>query len=318
MNISIIGGDLRIIRLAEMYAKDNYNVYTYGLEKYFDKEKGYSKQTEAKVHNKNINDEVHRSNEKFNNIFLCNSLEEAIANSNCIVSGMPFTKDKITVNAPFANEEIKLEELKNKLFNETSSKIFFAGGIPKDYYIKKETKKLKNIDLVDLLEIEELTILNAIPTVEGTIKLAIEEREETIHESNVLVCGFGRIGKILCDRFNKLGANVYCVARKESDLAWIREKRYIPLRYTEISNFADKIDILINTVPQIILEEEQLKLFNKNVLIIDVASAPGGINKESANKLGLKVITALGIPGKEMPRTAGKYIKETIDKLIKI
>ena len=54
MNISIIGGDLRIIRLAEMYAKDNYNVYTYGLEKYFDKEKGYSKQTEAKVHNKNI------------------------------------------------------------------------------------------------------------------------------------------------------------------------------------------------------------------------------------------------------------------------
>ena len=69
MNISIIGGDLRIIRLAEMYAKDNYNVYTYGLEKYFDKEKGYSKQTEAKVYNKNINDEVHRSNEKFNNIF---------------------------------------------------------------------------------------------------------------------------------------------------------------------------------------------------------------------------------------------------------
>ena len=64
--------------------------------------------------------------------------------------------------------------------------------------------------------------------------------------------------------------------------------------------------------------EEQLKLFNKNVLIIDVASTPGGINKESANKLGLKVITALGIPGKEMPRTAGKYIKETIDKLIKI
>lgn len=143
MNISIIGGDLRIIRLAEMYAKDNYNVYTYGLEKYFDKEKGYSKQTEAKVYNKNINDEVHRSNEKFNNIFLCNSVEEAITSSNCIVSGMPFTKDKITVNAPFANEEIKLEELKNKLFNETSSKIFFAGGIPKDYYIKKETKKIK-------------------------------------------------------------------------------------------------------------------------------------------------------------------------------
>ena len=37
MNISIIGGDLRIVRLAEMYAKEGKQVYTYGLEKYFDK-----------------------------------------------------------------------------------------------------------------------------------------------------------------------------------------------------------------------------------------------------------------------------------------
>lgn len=292
MNISIIGGDLRIVRLVEMYAKEECNVYTYGLEKYFDNRQ--------------------------KNIFLCNSIEETMKNSNYIVSGMPFTKDNITVNAPFANEEIKLEELKNKLFKENSSKKIFAGGIPKDYYIEKETKKLENINLVDLLKIEELTILNAIPTVEGTIKIAIEEREDTIHESNVLICGFGRIGKILCDRFGKLGANVHCVARKESDLAWIREKRYTPLLYSELPRFSNRFDIIINTVPHIVLTEEQLKLFNKNVLIIDVASNPGGIDKEGAQKLGLKVITALGIPGKEMPKTAGRYIKETIDKLIKI
>ena len=36
MNISIIGGDLRIIKLAEMYAEENHVVYTYGLEKYFE------------------------------------------------------------------------------------------------------------------------------------------------------------------------------------------------------------------------------------------------------------------------------------------
>ena len=39
MNISIVGGDLRIVRLAEMYAKEKEinNIYTYGLEKYFEK-----------------------------------------------------------------------------------------------------------------------------------------------------------------------------------------------------------------------------------------------------------------------------------------
>ena len=316
MNISIIGGDLRIARLAEMYAKEEYYIYTYGLEKYFNYSNQFKNNITEELNSKKKEKNFNRSKE-CKNIFLCNSLEEAVIKSNCIVSGMPFTKDNITVNAPFAKEEIKLEKFKSILFAENANKKFFAGGIPKDYFYEKETKKLENIDLIDLLQIEELTILNAIPTVEGTIKIAIEEREETIHESNVLVCGFGRIGKILCDRFSKLGANVYCVARKESDLAWIREKRYIPLLYSELPKFSDRFDIIINTVPHIVLTEEQLKLFNKNVLIIDVASNPGGIDKESVQKLGLKLITALGIPGKEVPRTAGRYIKETIDKLIK-
>ena len=302
MNISIIGGDLRIVRLAEMYANEGYEVYTYGLEKYFESDKQEN----------NIDDGKYSSEEN-KNIFLCNSIKETIINSNCIISGMPFTRDNITVNAPYSKEEIKLEELKKILLDEKVYKRFFAGGIPKDYFYEKEANKIENIDLVDLLKIEELTILNAIPTVEGTIRIAIEQREETIHESNVLICGFGRIGKILCDRFSKLGANVYCVARKESDLAWIREKRYIPLLYSELARFSDRFDVIINTVPHIVLKEEQLSLFNKNVLIIDVASDPGGIDKESANKLGLNVITALGIPGKEMPKTAAKYIKKIID-----
>lgn len=301
MNISIIGGDLRIAKLAEMYAKENNTVYTYGLEKYFE------------------------DNMKPKNIILCSKIEDVIANSNYIISGMPFTKDKINVNSPFAKDKITIEELKNKLLKNEERKIFFLGGIPQEYYEiprkleqgTKQENRLGNIQLIDLLEIEELTILNAIPTVEGTIKIAINEREETIHESNILVCGFGRIGKILCDRFSKLGANIYCVARKDSDLAWIREKRYIPLKYSELKNYLNKIDIAINTVPYMVLEKEELDLFNKNTLIIDLASSPGGVDTDYAKQIGINTITALGIPGKEMPKTAANYIKKIIDNIIK-
>lgn len=278
MNISIIGGDLRIIRLAQIYAKEGKKVYTYGLERYFE-------------------------NNSEANIIVCQNLQETIDKSDTIISGIPFSKDGINVNTPYSEEKIKLEELKDKLLG----KIFIAGGIPQNFY----NEKIKNIDL---LENEELTILNAIPTVEGTIKIAINEREETIHESNVLICGYGRIGKILCDEFSALGANIYCAARKEADLAWIREKRYIPLTYKEIIKYAYKIDLLINTVPTMVVDKEKLDYFNKNVLIIDVASNPGGIDKDYAKQIGIKVITALGIPGKEMPLTAAKYIKDVIDK----
>ena len=284
MNISIIGGDLRIIRLAQMYAKEVKNVYTYGLEKYF---LSY-----------NLIEE-----KKYENIKLCNNIKEAVTNCNVVISSMPFSKDGENINAPFSKTQIKIEDLKNEL----NKKTFIAGGIPNDFY----DESIKNIDL---LQIDELTILNAIPTVEGTIKIAIEEREETIHESNVLICGFGRIGKILCNRFKALGANVYCAARKETDLAWIREKRYFPIRYGELCEYADRFDIVVNTVPSLIIKGKELDSFSKNVLIIDVASAPGGIDKEYAEKRKIKVITALGIPGKQMPTTAARYIKEIINK----
>ena len=287
MNISIIGGDLRIIRLAQKYAKEVKNVYTYGLENYF---LSY-----------NLIEE-----KKYENIKLCNNIKEAVTNCNVVISSMPFSKDGENINAPFSKTQIKIEDLKNEL----NKKTFIAGGIPNDFY--DESKKN-----IDLSQIDELTILNAIPTVEGTIKIAIEEREETIHESNVLICGFGRIGKILCNRFKALGANVYCAARKETDLAWIREKRYFPIRYGELCEYADKFDIVINTVPSLIIKEKELDSFSKSVLIIDVASAPGGIDKEYAEKKKIKVITALGIPGKEMPKTAASYIKKIIDEKIK-
>lgn len=281
MDISIIGGDLRIVRLTEMYAKENYNIYTYGLENFFNKK------------------------QKSDKIIICDNIEETVKKSNIVIGGIPLLKDKMFINAPFSNKNVEINELKEKLCYKT----FIAGGIPNSFYNN-------TINNIDLLQNERLTILNAIPTVEGTIKIAIEEREETIFESNVLICGFGRIGKILCDRFSNLGANVFCSARKESDLTWIREKRYIPIEYSDICKYANKFDMIINTVPTKIIDKEKLDYLNKNVLIIDLASNPGGIDKDYAKIIGIKVISALGIPGKEMPNTAAKYIKEIIDKII--
>lgn len=281
MNISMVGGDLRIVRLAELYAKEENKVYTYGLEKYFDE-------------NKN------------NNVIICSNVKESINKSEIIVSGVPISKNGIHINAPYSKKEINLESVKNLLKN----KVLVAGNIPTEF----NTESIKNIDL---LKIEELTILNAIPTAEGTIKIIIEQMEKTIHESNILICGYGRIGKILCKRLSTFGANIYCAARRDSDLAWIREAGYFPVRYSEIKKYGTSIDVVINTVPVIILKEEELKSLRNDVLIIDVASNPGGIDKEKAKDLKLKVITALGIPGKEMPISAASYIKEIIDKIWK-
>lgn len=273
--MGLYGGDLRIARLAELLS-DEHTVFIYGQEKYH-----YEK-------------EMH----------FCKSLAECLDSCNIIISGVPLSKDNVIVNAPYSNQEIRLDEIYLKLENKT----FIAGGIPVQFY---ENKTIKNIDL---LQSESLTILNAIPTAEGTIKIAIEETDITIHKSEIMIFGYGRIGKILCQNMRDLGAKVYCVARKEADLAWINQQGCIPTTYREVENKVKNIDIIINTVPSLVIEEKVMKNLKQSCIIIDVASNPGGVDKNIAKRYKIKVITALGIPGKIAPLTAAKYIKETIEK----
>lgn len=283
-----------MIKLAQLLSED-YTVFIYGQENY----------------NEHIQNNMPEQNvcikEKNSNIHDCHSLKECCDNSDIIISGMPLSRDGVTINAPYSRHEINLEEI----YTYIQDKIFVAGGIPIQFY---ENKTIKNIDL---LQSEELTILNAIPTAEGTIKIAIEETEITIHESNIMILGYGRIGKILCKNFKNLGAKVYCVARKEADLAWIREEGYIPIEYNELENISNKMDIVINTVPSLVIKEKMLKNLKKSCIIIDVASNPGGVDKNMTKRYKIKEITALGIPGKIAPLTAAKYIKESIEKELK-
>lgn len=283
--IGVIGGDLRIVRLCEMFSNENYTIYTNKLDKY-----------------------------SFNNdnILECENIKKITDNCKYIISGIPFSKEGVYLNAPFSNKSIKVDDLLKQLEN----KILIAGAIDKT---TKEKAKLQNIEINDLMDIEELTILNIIPTVEGAIQIAMEQTEFTIHSSRCLVLGFGRIGKLLSKTLKSLGAEVSCVARKESDLAWIKTFRYNVVHINDLKKDIQKnnYDIIFNTIPAIVLDEENLKVLkNKNTLIIELASKPGGIDLEKAEEYNLKVIKAQGLPGKVAPKTAAKYIKDTLENLI--
>ena len=56
---------------------------------------------------------------------------------------------------------------------------------------------------------------------------------------------------------------------------------------------------------------------DKRTVMIDLASAPGGIDIHAAKEHGLKVIWALSLPGKHSPYTAGKIIAQTIIQILK-
>lgn len=286
-NIGILGGDLRIANLGKILAEDGYKVYTYGLEK---------------------------ANFFGDNIIRCKDFVEFSERCNVIISAIPFSKDGVYINSPFSNTEIAVEETLQKL----KDKKLIAGAISdKIKALASENK----INIIDLMQIESFTIMNIIPTVEGAIQIAMENTNITIHNSKCLVLGYGRIGKLLSKTLRDLGADVSCAARKDKDLTWIKTLGYKDI-HTEnlIDNLSNKYDIIFNTVPSLILDENKLKLIkekNSDITIIELASMPGGIDFKKAEDYGINVVKALGLPGKVAPLSSAKYIKETLKTILK-
>lgn len=280
----VLGGDLRSIRLAQMLSDDDNKVFSFGQE---------------------------RSNEIIDNpvIERCNSLKVALDKAQIIIAPVPFSNNGENINTPFSDEKIKIEDL----LKVNKGKLLVGGNINEE--IRKKLSE-KYLDVIDIMKREELAILNTIATAEGTIEVAISNTDKILQGSRVLILGFGRVAKIVASKFSKLSAIVTCAARKVSDLAWIKAYGYDSLDINDMLYDLKDFDIIINTVPQTIINERELKHMDSDVLLIDLASAPGGIDSKMAKNMGLKFVWALALPGKVAPSSSAKFIKETIYNIL--
>lgn len=235
------------------------------------------------------------------------SLKKCMESADIIVTAVPFSNDSENIYAPNTNKMIKIVNFISLANNKT----IFGGKISNEFVIKMEEKNNK---VIDIMKNESLAIKNTIPTAEGIIKILIENTDITIHESSIAVLGFGKVGKQTAKVLHSLGANIFCYDIKKEEVANIEMCGYNVLE--DICKALGKMDIIINTIPQLILSQEILESINKRSLILDVSSKPGGVDFEYANKNNYKVIHALGIPGKIAPKTSAKYIKEIIENLV--
>lgn len=224
-----------------------------------------------------------------------------------IIAPIPLSRDGEKVNGEILtlNEILSLPNIKDK--------VIFSGAISDKVKDRLDNIKVKYYDLMDL---DEVAILNAIPTAEGAIATAMEMTDFTLCTSSVLVMGYGRIGKILSKMLHGIGATVYVEARKEKDLAEIRAMGYIPINLKDLDKYLNKFNIIFNTIPSTILDKQKLVLLDKECSIIDLASSPGGIDFEYAKEIGLNVVWALALPSKVAPLSSAMYVKEAIDKII--
>jgi dipicolinate synthase subunit A len=145
----------------------------------------------------------------------------------------------------------------------------------------------------------------------------IDNIEYTINSSKCSVFGFGRIAGLTADVIASIGADVTVCARKYSDLAKAKSKGFNSCLIKEFDKYASDFDIIINTVPSVILKRDILEKLRPDCLIIDIASAPYGTDFAVASELGLNAILCSSLPGKVAPKTAGEIIADGVLNILR-
>jgi len=172
------------------------------------------------------------------------------------------------------------------------------------------------VRIVETEDDDELAILNSVPTAEGAVQLALERLPITIHGSRCTVLGFGRCGLTLALLLHRLGADVTVVARSDAQRARAESLGLAARPLERMAEALARADAVFNTVPARVLDRDMLAATRPDVVIIDVAAEPGGVDFEAAQALEREAHLALGLPGKTAPLSAGRILARCLLRML--
>lgn len=281
MELAVIGGDSRQLAVAEALADLGANVNVFGHPQ------------------EQLSDKIH----------YCEELSVALFKVKAVVLPISGINDAGLIRSSGVSM-IDFGQYFESLSDET---LLITGSLASGW---KQIAHERKYRVYEYAEDNTVAILNSIPTAEGAVQLAMEMLPITIHNANVLIIGFGRIGITVARTFKALGGRVTVAARRSELLARAEEMGCETVDHQNLAAVFGDANIIINTVPAIVVARSLLTLMSPDALIIDLASSPGGIDFEAAKELNRNAILAPGLPGKVAPKTAGAILASAIPDII--
>lgn len=176
----------------------------------------------------------------------------------------------------------------------------------------KEAALKYGFRLIEYGNIPSFVEENGAITAEGALQIAMRHRLRTLRGSDVLVIGYGGIGKPLSAMLKSLGADVSVAVRREEQLWILKGEGYRPVLSKDLLQFVGAYDVIFNTAPQLLLTRPVLEQMSPGVLIVDLASRPGGVDWKTAREMELKAVHALALPGQLTPVSGAIAIQHAI------
>lgn len=165
--------------------------------------------------------------------------------------------------------------------------------------------------LLRVLEDEAFARANAALTAEGAVYAAMAESDRCLNGAKCLVAGYGRIGKKLANRLLALGARVTVAARRRESRQEAGENS---IDIPDIAALAGRMDVIFNTIPSRVFSPDALRAIHPQTPVIELASAPYGMDPEKARGMKLRYRLESGLPGRYCPQSAAKILLDYVER----
>ena len=195
---------------------------------------------------------------------------------------------------PVPTKQFMLDEFRGRL-------CFYAGGICENGF--------------DYMKNERYLLKNAFLTAEGAVSYLEENTPYSLLNLKYLIIGYGRIGRAIHRLLSTYSSDITVCSRSSESEALESFNGARHMSYDGLKQ-RNGFDIVINTVPHIILTKPELNALKPSCVILDLASFPGGVDNLVAKSLGITVLNGRGMPSRYTIRTAGELIGEAVTDII--
>ncbi len=226
-------------------------------------------------------------------------LWEALEGANLVLLPMrPFRGELLQVG----EEDVEAAMLPHFL---EKNAVLIAGEFPTELEAWFQSQGIR---CASFLELESYQMANAAVTAEGAVWLCLGALDRTLAGAEILVIGWGRIGRFLAEKLKALGAHVTVTARREGQWKELESLGFRPEETGAYHHGLEHYDAVLNTVPALVLSAEQAEDLKKDCVLMELASAPGGY----APEIDRRIIQAQGLPARTAPRTAGENLSAAV------
>jgi dipicolinate synthase subunit A len=237
------------------------------------------------------------------------ALDKHISDADIVFLPIPIKIVDGFIHMPFSNIKLTVADVVSRV--DENAHIYF-GAI--DEMIANQI--LKDHNGLNFLSDEKYLLKNADLTAQAALGIAMLRSEASFRDLSVCIIGYGRIGKQLAGHLLPYQGKINICSRSKAKIAHVKNNETTYYNTKNVVEAINNSDIVFNTAPKRIIENDDICSIKKSVKIFELASKPYGIDIDYAVKNGVEIKVESGLPGRFFPKSAGKIIFETFNRVM--